>query len=72
MVMLSASVIVAARWPAGLSQRELALRLGKRQAEIARWERGHVVPSPPVPRSACGRNCDEPVWTRPSSWGNGA
>src|SRR2546423_9129066 len=30
---------------AGLSQRELALRLGKRQAEIARWERGHVVPS---------------------------
>jgi ribosome-binding protein aMBF1 (putative translation factor) len=55
MVMLSASVIVEARRRAGLSQRELALRLGKRQAEIARWERGHVVPSPPVPRSACGR-----------------
>ena len=43
--MLSASVIVEARRRAGLSQRELALRLGKRQAEIARWERGHVVPS---------------------------
>jgi len=45
MVMLSASVIVEARRRAGLSQRELALRLGKRQAEIARWERGYVVPS---------------------------
>ena len=38
-------MIVEARRRAGLSQRELALRLGKRQAEIARWERGHVVPS---------------------------
>jgi transcriptional regulator with XRE-family HTH domain len=43
--MLSASLIVEARRRAGLSQRELALRLGKRQAEIARWERGHVLPS---------------------------
>src|SRR5947199_9736577 len=43
--MLSASLIVEARRRAGLSQRELASRLGKRQAEIARWERGHVVPS---------------------------
>jgi transcriptional regulator with XRE-family HTH domain len=43
--MLSASLIVEARRRAGLSQRELALRLGKRQAEIARWERGHVTPS---------------------------
>jgi transcriptional regulator with XRE-family HTH domain len=42
---LSASLIVEARRRAGLSQRELALRLGKGQAEIARWERGHVVPS---------------------------
>jgi transcriptional regulator with XRE-family HTH domain len=42
---LSASLIVEARRRAGLSQRELALRLGKRQAEIARWERGHVTPS---------------------------
>jgi transcriptional regulator with XRE-family HTH domain len=41
----SASLIVEARRRAGLSQRELALRLGKRQAEIARWERGHVIPS---------------------------
>jgi transcriptional regulator with XRE-family HTH domain len=43
--MLSATLIVEARRRAGLSQRELAFRLGKRQAEIARWERGHVVPS---------------------------
>jgi transcriptional regulator with XRE-family HTH domain len=42
---LSASLIIEARRRAGLSQRELALRLGKRQAEIARWERGHVLPS---------------------------
>jgi transcriptional regulator with XRE-family HTH domain len=42
---LSASLIVEARRRAGLSQRELAFRLGKRQAEIARWERGHVIPS---------------------------
>jgi len=42
---LSASLIVEARRRAGLSQRQLALRLGKRQAEIARWERGHVIPS---------------------------
>ncbi len=38
-------MIVVARRRAGLSQRELALRLGKRQTEITRWERGHVVPS---------------------------
>jgi hypothetical protein len=35
MVMLSASVIVEARRRAGLSQRELALRLGKRQVVAA-------------------------------------
>ncbi len=44
-LVLSASLIVEARRRAGLSQRELALRLGNRQAEIARWERAHVVPS---------------------------
>jgi transcriptional regulator with XRE-family HTH domain len=42
---LSASLIVEARRRAGLSQRQLAMGLGKRQAEIARWERGHVIPS---------------------------
>jgi transcriptional regulator with XRE-family HTH domain len=42
---LTASLLIEARRRAGLSQRELALRLGKRQAEIARWERGHVLPS---------------------------
>jgi DNA-binding transcriptional regulator YiaG len=41
-----ALLIVEARRRAGLSQRELALRLGKRQAEIARWERGHDVAQP--------------------------
>jgi hypothetical protein len=35
MVMLSASVIVEARRRAGLSQREFALRLGKRQVVAA-------------------------------------
>ena len=35
MVMLSASVIVEARRWAGLSQREFALRLGKRQVVAA-------------------------------------
>ena len=43
--MVSASLIIEARRRAGLSQRELARRLGTRQAEIARWERGHVRPS---------------------------
>jgi transcriptional regulator with XRE-family HTH domain len=44
-LVLSANLIVESRRRAGLSQRELAFRLGKRQAEIARWERGHVTPS---------------------------
>jgi transcriptional regulator with XRE-family HTH domain len=42
---LSASLIVQARRTAGLSQRELARRLGVAHPLITRWEKGHAVPS---------------------------
>ena len=43
--MISASLLVQARRAAGLSQRELAERVGVAQQEIARYERGRVTPS---------------------------
>ncbi len=43
--MISASLLVEARRRANLTQRELAARAGVRQQEIARYERGHVMPS---------------------------
>lgn len=42
---ISASLLVQARRAAGLSQRELAERVGIAQQEIARYERGRVTPS---------------------------
>jgi transcriptional regulator with XRE-family HTH domain len=41
----SGNVIRSARRRAGLTQRELAVRLGKSQSEIGRWERGEARPS---------------------------
>lgn len=38
-------MIKEARLRAGLTQTELAERLGKAQSEVGRWERGEVVPS---------------------------
>jgi transcriptional regulator with XRE-family HTH domain len=38
-------VIRSARRRAGLTQAELAARLGKSQSEIGRWERGEAKPS---------------------------
>lgn len=42
---LSGDLIVQARRRAGLTQRELAARIGRPQATVARWERGHNRPS---------------------------
>ncbi|MGH9116200.1 MAG: helix-turn-helix domain-containing protein [Acidimicrobiales bacterium] len=55
--MLSGDLIREARLRAGLTQAELASRLGKAQSEIARWERGEVQPSLETLRTvvrACG------------------
>jgi transcriptional regulator with XRE-family HTH domain len=41
----SASLIRIARRRAGLTQTQLAERLGKSQSEIGRWERGETKPS---------------------------
>jgi transcriptional regulator with XRE-family HTH domain len=43
--MSSATLIRNARRRAGVTQGELASRLGKSQSEIGRWERGEVKPS---------------------------
>jgi transcriptional regulator with XRE-family HTH domain len=43
--MSSATLIRIARRRAGLTQSELAARLGKTQSEIGRWERGETRPS---------------------------
>jgi transcriptional regulator with XRE-family HTH domain len=43
--MTSAHVIRIARRRAGLTQVELAVRLGKSQSEVGRWERGETKPS---------------------------
>ena len=43
--MVSGDLIKEARLRAGLTQTELADRLGKAQSEVARWERGAVLPS---------------------------
>jgi len=48
---------ICPQWTAGLSQRELAARAGVAQQEIARYERGRVIPSLERLRSliaACG------------------
>lgn len=42
--MHSADLIVAARRTAGLSQDELAARIGRPQSTVARWETGHQLP----------------------------
>jgi transcriptional regulator with XRE-family HTH domain len=43
--MLSASLLREARLRAGLTQAELAERLGMARSQISRYERGDVVPS---------------------------
>jgi transcriptional regulator with XRE-family HTH domain len=43
--MASGDLMREARLRAGLTQTELASRLGKAQSEIGRWERGVVTPS---------------------------
>jgi transcriptional regulator with XRE-family HTH domain len=43
--MLSAALIREARLRAGLTQRDLAERLGTTQSAVARWEAGRVRPS---------------------------
>ncbi len=55
--MVTGDLIREARLRAGLTQAELASRLGKTQSVIARWERGGVQPSLETVRGvvrACG------------------
>ena len=55
--MLSADLIYMARKRAGLTQAELARRLGLTQPQLSRWERGKVEPSLETLRGivrACG------------------
>lgn len=40
-----ATVLIRARADAGLTQEELAERMGTRQESVARWEGGKVMPS---------------------------
>ena len=40
-----ATALIRARADAGLTQEELASRMGTRQAAVARWEGGKVMPS---------------------------
>jgi len=54
---MSGDLIREARLRAGLTQRELGLRMGKAQSVIARWERGDATPSLETLRTvvrACG------------------
>jgi transcriptional regulator with XRE-family HTH domain len=44
-IVRSGSLMREARLRAGLTQAELAARLGKAQTEVARWERGAALPS---------------------------
>lgn len=55
--MISGDLMREARLRAGLTQFELASRLGKAQSVIARWERGAVVPSLETLRDVV-RACD--------------
>lgn len=60
-----------ARRRAGLSQRQLAERLGCRQATIARWERGDRAPSfedVQDAASACGLQIDAHLVAQDRSW----
>lgn len=55
--MLSSSLIREARLRAGLTQQELAGRLGTSQSVVSRWESGRVLPSAETLASiigACG------------------
>lgn len=52
--MLTDDLIREARLRAGLTQAELARRLGKAQSEIGRWERGEVAPSLETVRGVIG------------------
>jgi transcriptional regulator with XRE-family HTH domain len=55
--MISADLLRQARLQAGLTQRELARRVGRPQSQVARWESGRVEPSLETLRKlvrACG------------------
>lgn len=55
--MISGDLLKEARLRAGITQQQLAERVGKAQPAIARWERGEVLPSLETLRSiirACG------------------
>jgi transcriptional regulator with XRE-family HTH domain len=69
--MTGGNVIFMARRRAHMSQRELASRLGCRQATIARWERGDRQPSYEDVRDvadACGLQLDAHLLAEDRSW----
>src|SRR5438128_12020771 len=69
--MTGGNVIFMARRRAQMSQRELAGRLGCRQATIARWERGDRQPSYEDVREvadACGLQLDAHLLPEDRSW----
>jgi transcriptional regulator with XRE-family HTH domain len=69
--MRGGDLILMSRRRAGLTQRELAERLGLRQATIARWERGDRRPSfedAEAAARACGLQIDAHVAVKDRSW----
>jgi transcriptional regulator with XRE-family HTH domain len=63
--------VLMARRRAGLTQRELAERLGLRQAAIARWERGDrqvSVEDVEVVAAACGLHLEAHLVAEDHSW----
>jgi transcriptional regulator with XRE-family HTH domain len=69
--MKGGDLILMSRRRAGLTQRELAERLGLRQATIARWERGARRPSfedAEAVAHACGLQIDAQVAVEDRSW----
>jgi transcriptional regulator with XRE-family HTH domain len=69
--MRGGDLVLMARRRAGLTQRELAVRLGLRQATIARWERGdrHVsVEDAEVVAAACGLHLEAHLVAKDHSW----
>jgi uncharacterized protein len=68
--MTAAQIIREARLKAGLTQSELAARLGRERAQVARWETGGQEPSfanLAAAVEACGFTLETSIVERPST-----